>query len=391
MPRKLPTTVAGLAPAAALLFTLAASPAFAQAPPPRPAHAAAFDDPAPPPPPERMRDRQRARERGPEADRSQRNPQRDPQRDPMSGPRVDDRAVPLTDPAFGGEGMDGARRGPQQIPHPMFLRAVQHLSSPELPETLRLTPEQSVAIGDMLEGYATAVRRSRIERAEEVRELREAMRPPRGRERTPEEQAAFEAARERLDEIQREAPTPGPTHAEVVALLNDAQRGELRRVIAAEMDRLAEIQRGPGDARPGDPRLGGDGVSRGGRIVSDDEVRDLPLPEGARERILLIPPEQRAMRLTQLFLGPDRAQHAPIRARLARVEGPVSDAQLQALALPERFHERLEPLTPEQRHQAITRLMRIVVRADAIEREGPDAEDQRPQRRPGARPGQAID
>ena len=269
-----------------------------------------------------------------------------PGADALRGPAVKEGGVPGEQRQF----TPGRQRGKDmmgsEIPHRLFLRALESLRGEGAGEN-RLTDEQQAQLKQLNEDFNASVAKYRAENQEKVRELMPQLSPEDRRRvqqfvdrRAPNRAPGLdqrrnqpkdgsgegmapdakksEEAREKVKELLANAPNPAENHARVYAVLNEGQKKAFR----AELDRLREMGREM-DMRPQQKGM-------------DD------LPEGARERIKNLPPEERE-RAVKRWLDRQKEE--------AGKGGPGLDDP----RIPERARERIKNLPPEEQERAVKR------------------------------------
>ncbi len=305
---------------------------------------------------------------------------------PLGGPPVVDRMPPGTQSSFTGEEGGRARMEQARVPHDLFMRAVFSLDAPETPAHLRLTDGQRLRIQELEDAFRRdmrahiekhagelrgQMRRDRAvdrpgqpgERPEALRQDRPDARPapdarpgvapghrPEARppQRRPDEPGARPEARPEA--------RPVPQRAEPGAVRPPMEEGE-RRVQA---QRIAEIRRsGPQiadvEAKIWNLLTEEQHAHVGARLEEARREIDARRDEAYRE---MMTDRLRAEREARGIEGgrpggvdPDRR-----RAVLEAVERGELPAELLE-RLPERARERLLAMSPEDRRQAIGRLM----------------------------------
>lgn len=239
----------------------------------------------------------------------------------LRGPKVEEGSVPGESRAFG----ESLARGASEIPHRVFLRALDSLRGPEAPAEVRVSAEQEGALREA-EG---AFRRDQAEyfarHREEIRALAGALgveapvnipahrlvellrsrvraeagsgRPGGGTEAgamtDPKEQARVEAIG-RLRELAEGAPKPRDLHVRLWAVLNEAQREHVLSLLRAHRDGAMAERRG---------QLGLSGEMGGamqGAPKPITDINDPRLPEAVRERLAGLSERERARVLERL-------------------------------------------------------------------------------------------
>jgi hypothetical protein len=212
----------------------------------------------------------------------------------LKGPSVKETGVPGENRPFsGGKGRKDRMGG--EIPHPLFMRALDSLRQQDADEAIRLTSDQDAKIKS-IDGEFMAARRKFVqENGQELRELapqlspedrrklaefvgREGLRQegqkgkgtgPKPDEMTPDAETS-KAARARVLELVESAPKPADSHAKMFAVLTAEQKAAFQKRLEAAR---ASMQ-GPAQKK-----------SDGG-----DKQQ---IPEELRERLKNMSPEQR--------------------------------------------------------------------------------------------------
>lgn len=255
----------------------------------------------------------------------------------LGGPKVGATGVPGEHRTFGGQPAGRKDRMGDEIPHRLFMHAVDSLKGDA---AVRLSDDQAARIKGISDEFTAQVDAYRQQHGEEAKELMSKV-PPEDRRRiaealglggpgreggpgakTPGErpfrrpgaakgkrtaetgaqpdpmqdkpsQAQAEKAREQLKALFEAAPKPADTHAKIFAVLNDAQKKAVQESIEKTRAEL-EKRRGenrkdakkPGDAKPGDTKPGDAGGERGRALVQN-------LPEDVRAKLKGMEPAER--------------------------------------------------------------------------------------------------
>ena len=274
--------------------------------------------------------------------------QAQPDSDALRGPAVKEGGVPGEQRQF----TPGRQRGKEmmgsEIPHRLFLRALESLRGESAGEN-RLTGEQQAELKKINDEFTASVAKFRAENQEKVRELMPHLSPEdrrrvqqfvdrRGANRGPDQRwnrpkdgagegmapdaKKAEEAREKVKELLANAPNPAENHARVYGVLNEGQK----KAFKAELDRLREMGREM-DGRP-----------------QQKGMEDLP--EGARERIKNLPPEEQERAVKRYF--------ERLKEEAAKGE-PKGGPGLDDPRIPERVRERIKNLPPEEQERAVKR------------------------------------
>jgi hypothetical protein len=279
--------------------------------------------------------------------------QAQPGADALRGPAVKEGGVPGEQRQF----TPGRQRGKDmmgsEIPHRLFLRALESLRGEGAGEN-RLTDEQQAQLKQINEDFNASVAKYRAENQEKVRELMPQLSPedrrrvqqfvdrrggpnrmpgldqrrnqPKdgsGEGMAPDAKKA-EEAREKVRELLANAPNPAENHARVYGVLNEGQK----KAFKAELDRLREMGREM-EMRP-----------------QQKGMEDLP--DGARERIKNLPPEEQERAVKRYF---ERLKEEAGKAE------PKGGPGLDDPRIPERARERIKNLPPEERERAVKRYL----------------------------------
>lgn len=258
---------------------------------------------------------------------------------PLQGPTVKDSSVPGENrrlvPGGGGKG-DRIQR---EVPHRAFMAAFNALRGERADPATRLTDDQDDAIRAMDQEHQTAIEAYKQSNAAEVRDLLTKL-SPEDRKRVgeflgnrrpgtplrpdarktdqpaarpsdnptdamdpmqPQDPKAAEDARARMRELVEGAPQVADTHAKMVAVLTQAQRP----VFQAELERLKKDmadRRSPAKIDRDINKKNPDGAPKGdapktGEPANLDEPR---VPNTARQRIKVLPPDQQREALRRL-------------------------------------------------------------------------------------------
>jgi hypothetical protein len=239
----------------------------------------------------------------------------------LRGPKVEEVSVPGESRAFGGS----LARGSSEIPHRVFLRALDALRGREAPSEVRISAEQERALREAEEAFRRDQAEYFARHREEIRGLagalgveapvnipthrlvellRSRVRAEAGSGRSgggteagamadPKEQAHAEAVG-RLRELAEGAPKPRDLHVRLWAVLNEAQREHVLSMLRAHRDEaMAE--------RRGQLGLSGDmGGAMQGAPKPITDINDPRLPEAVRERLAGLSERERARVLERL-------------------------------------------------------------------------------------------
>lgn len=302
-----------------------------------------------------------------------------PAADPvLKGPSVSDAGVPGEQRRFAGPG--GARdRRAGEIPHRLFMRAVDSLRGDGADASVRLSDDQAARIRAINAEFESAAQSFREEHARELKEMVQSL-PPEDRRRVaeliggrpgpvaerirardaqapaptksdrPMQEASpqqAEQARARLRELFEQAPKPADAHAKVYAVLNDAQKKAVGESIEKARRELEQ-----GRPRPDQAAKPGEGAQPNLREL----LRSLPAEE--QERIRAMAPEERRKHLDELAAKarasgkPGQPDKQP--ARPADAGAPSVREMLRNATAEER--ENFKNLSPEEKRAFLRQL-----------------------------------
>jgi len=264
--------------------------------------------------------------------------------DPLGGPSVEVDAVPGQESTLTGD----VERGVRPVPFREFLRSLTVLDA----STESLSADQRAQVDAITETFFREWRVYEREHADEVGELRTLMRSMRddamGADERFEERVA--SARERSRAIRKGGPDADGAQKKVWALLSDEQR----ELVGAELSAWRAQQEQRRGERYLDRQARKREAAAGGvptdQVISDERINRMRIPDRMKERLLALPPEERA----------DAIQHG-VRTleatREAVATGSIDDQTLASLDLPDRAKRRLDRLSPEQRAAALGRML----------------------------------
>lgn len=241
---------------------------------------------------------------------------------PLQGPRVRDGGVPGDRNTFSSKtGQAGRRQNEWQVPHRVFLRAIDSLRSPDLAPELRLSVEQGEKLNALEREFRTSVQSYFEEHRAEFESLRGHM-PPEAKRRFEELRRAYgpaapdstprrgvqeeprprrpmppapetmndapqsrEQVREAMRRLYDGAPKIADLHTKVWATLSEAQQ-------AAAKAELEKIRKETAARRT-------QGAAGGENMKGDDGIPS-QLPPRLRERLQQMSPEDREIALERL-------------------------------------------------------------------------------------------
>jgi hypothetical protein len=226
---------------------------------------------------------------------------------PLKGPPVSERDVPGVVPSFGEPGEMQRRMG-ERLPPQAVREAIRSaVLADDADPALKATPEQKQQLETIVADFEKSAREFRQANAKQVEELRRQVGPrgPRdGGAETPEtpERAA---AREKLREIQAQAPKPEDALTKVWAVLRPEQKKAVETELSTLRDKMARERQedyvrrnarragpegGPMSRTPDEPGMGAGPGPRGpggGRDMDDRPAPPRSVAE-RRERLLML-------------------------------------------------------------------------------------------------------
>lgn len=277
----------------------------------------------------------------------------------LRGPRVQDNSAPGERSTFSG-GRPRGREAQRPIPQPVFMKAVMSLNAEGAPEETRLSDAQAAQLKSIEAEFRASQREFIQAHREEIRALAQKL-PPEDRARVREFMATGMGREGALNQAKK-APVKRPGK-------DAAGKG------APGKDRPARPPQGPADEMMG-PEMADTPREKldkpAGQRPSEAEVQEARAQ--LREFFERAPkPEQSRAKMWAVLSEPQRklveAELVKFRAQaVAKAEGPGKPKQLDGQdkpdkinlddpRIPERARERLKNLPPEQREEAIKRLL----------------------------------
>lgn len=272
-----------------------------------------------------------------------------PPADPLRGPAVRDGSVPGEPRRLTGGGADRRNAGPRELPHPLFMRALDALRGENLAEGVALTEVQDDQVRIIDEEFRDSVENYKAAHAAEIRDLRgklspedrrrlegllrgtpngdrrgkpgekpmpgdrppppregeEPMMPPPGDPMdagAPPADAA--AARQKVKELLDGAPKPADAHAKVFAILTPVQKAAFEKSLQKARQEF-EKQRAGQDKNRSKPGTKPDQPMDAASPMTLDDPR---IPERTRERIKRLPADKQHEALRRLQERLDQGQ-----------------------------------------------------------------------------------
>jgi hypothetical protein len=248
----------------------------------------------------------------------------------LKGPAVKEAGVPGENRQFGDGKVKGKERMGTEIPHRLFMKALDVLRGDSADAATRLSDEQDSKIKAINDGFMASVAKYRADHQTEAMDLIKQLPPDEqrkareflGREargldvkgpklgekgkkgKAPGPEAATddmtgqtdakkaEDAKAKLRELLEAAPKPADTHTQIFAVLADPQKAAFQK----EMDRLRKDMQD----RAGEKRLDRKAAQKDPAAGKDIDINDPRIPEQMRERLKNMSPEDRQQALSRL-------------------------------------------------------------------------------------------
>ena len=245
----------------------------------------------------------------------------------LKGPAVKEGGVPGENRQFGDGKVKGKERMGTEIPHRLFMQAVNSLRGETVDASVRLSDEQDSKIKAINDAFMESLSKYRADHMEEAKGLIKQLPPDEqrkareflGREArgldgkapklgekgkgkgkppadaTPDDMTGqtdakkAEDAKTKLRELFEGAPKPADTHTQIFGVLNDAQKAAFQK----QLDSLKKEMQD----RAGEKRLDKKAAAKDPAAV---DLTDPRIPEQMRERLKNMSPEERQQALQRL-------------------------------------------------------------------------------------------
>jgi hypothetical protein len=244
----------------------------------------------------------------------------------LKGPAVKESGVPGENRQFGDGKVRNKDRMGTEIPHRLFMKALDVLRGDSADASVRLSAEQDSKIKAINDAFMDSIAKYRADHQAEAKELIQQLPPDEqrkareflGREargldikapkladkkgKAPDASAddmstqadpkKAEEAKAKLRELFQGAPKPADTHTQIFAVLSDPQKAAFQK----EMDRLRKEQQD----KAGERRLDRKNAQKDSAAAKDIDINDPRIPEQMRERLKNMSPDERQQALERL-------------------------------------------------------------------------------------------
>lgn len=268
----------------------------------------------------------------------------------LSGPEVEESRLPGVEQSMTGstDRLPGMSEG--DVPAAVFRRAIQELQGQDVPEGVRLTPDQAAAIARLQREHAQAVREFMADHQDEINQLRR--------------RARTDAARAPREEGPTDRRRPAQPDRRTTDRRPQGQEGQGQEGRERAMSDMPEISDAP-QSRPDprDLRQRIQAIRQAGPKDSDVQTRvwnvlTEPQQELVGERIQVYREEQerlRQERYMQRFIE-SRRKASPSDVRTPRQSDLPPELREFERTLPQRLRDRLGQLDSDQRVRLLKRL-----------------------------------
>lgn len=154
---------------------------------------------------------------------------------PLRGPSVTDKVAPGGHTTFAPEAGGGRKRGEREIPHPLFMRALNEALGDNAPEAVRASKELQSKVKAISDEFNQAQRTFAQQNREALAKMRDEGRGAKKDAKNPKDKPEADSMQEMNDEdrqammeqmreIREKAPKAADAHTKIWALLNEPQQ-----------------------------------------------------------------------------------------------------------------------------------------------------------------------
>lgn len=239
---------------------------------------------------------------------------------PLRGPSVTDKVAPGGHTTFAPEAGGDRKRGEREIPHPLFMRALNEALGDNAPEAVRASKELQSKVKAISDEFNQAQRTFAQQNREALAKMRSEGRGAKKEAKNPKDKPEADsmqemtdedrqAMMERMREIREKAPKAADAHTKIWSLLNEPQQKAVEEKLEAfreearkreneqYVDRFVK-RKAPEGEKPGDVKKDDEKQGQKDKAPQSDVGPALaPISAEHRERLIKLferlPPEQR--------------------------------------------------------------------------------------------------
>lgn len=244
---------------------------------------------------------------------------------PLRGPSVTDKVAPGGHTTFAPEAGGDRKRGEREIPHPLFMRALNEALGDSAPEAVRASKELQSKVKAISDEFNQAQRTYAQQNREALAKMRSEGRGAKKDAKNPKDKPEADsmqemtdedrqAMMERMREIREKAPKAADAHTKIWALLNEPQQKAVEEKLEAYreearkreneqyVDRFVKRKAPDGEKpqadKPGETKKPAEGAGKKESAPQNEAAQAFaPISAEHRERLIKLferlPPEQR--------------------------------------------------------------------------------------------------